>query len=45
MGLGYYADDRVGKSNCIRNSLLSRFVEAKNVDVFAVSQDQEQELV
>lgn len=42
MGLGGYADGRVGKSNCIRNSLISRFVEAKNVDMFAVSQNQEE---
>lgn len=43
--MGGYAGGRVGESNCIRNSLLSRFVEAKNVDMFAVSQNQERELV
>lgn len=43
--MGGYADGRLGKDNCIRNSLFSRFVEAKSVDMFAVSQGQEQELV
>lgn len=42
--LAGYADGRVGKSNCIRNGLLSRFVKAKNVDVFAEGQDQDQVL-